>query len=144
MPPSFSLSLSNTRTHSLFLSLLSTRLFKYYDPLELEQLIKSSRKFLTDLSKAKGGQLLKTLLDAFLSIKDAADAQVAVIQDSIAWANEEKRAFLRQALEVHIPPRPDKCTIHCGSLTTGIRSASSSFTWTHPSTNSASNTHNLW
>jgi 26S proteasome regulatory subunit N6 len=68
-------------------------------------LIKETRPFLNCMSKAKAAKLVRDLLDLFLDIQTdetdyAAAAQLCL--ECIQWAKEEKRSFLRQALEARL------------------------------------------
>eukprot|EP00123_Amoebidium_parasiticum_P022227 comp8264_c0_seq1/m.3684 comp8264_c0_seq1/g.3684 ORF comp8264_c0_seq1/g.3684 comp8264_c0_seq1/m.3684 type:complete len:424 (-) comp8264_c0_seq1:82-1353(-) len=70
---------------------------------KLGALIKSSRPFLNYISKAKSGKLVRKLVGQYLDMDlDNPEAAVALCEDSIAWCKEEKRTFLRQALEARL------------------------------------------
>jgi len=77
-------------------------LAKNGDSSGLAQLIKDVRPYLKSISKAKSGKLFRVLLDHFLSLPNAVETQVKVCQECIEWTQEEKHAFLRQALEVRL------------------------------------------
>jgi len=68
-------------------------------------LIKNTRPFLNCLSKAKAAKLVRDLLDLFLEVQtvdhDYSTAQ-QLCCECIEWAKEEKRSFLRQALEARL------------------------------------------
>jgi len=68
-------------------------------------LIKNTRPFLNCLSKAKAAKLVRDLLDLFLEVHtvdhDYSTAQ-QLCCECIEWAKEEKRSFLRQALEARL------------------------------------------
>jgi len=68
-------------------------------------LIKDTRPFLNCLSKAKAAKLVRDLLDLFLEVHtvdhDYSTAQ-QLCMECIEWAKEEKRSFLRQALEARL------------------------------------------
>jgi len=77
---------------------------------EMSELITRVRPFLKYLSKAKAAKLVRGLVDMFLDMeragltqaaKDGPRGQVEVqlCKECIDWAKEEKRTFLRQALE---------------------------------------------
>eukprot|EP00047_Mylnosiga_fluctuans_P002775 m.225861 g.225861 ORF g.225861 m.225861 type:complete len:439 (+) comp11329_c0_seq1:71-1387(+) len=77
-------------------------LLKLHKTTELGQLILATRPFLDSLSKARGGQLFKNLLDFFLETPNAVEEKVSICNDCIAWAQAEKRTFLRQSLEIRL------------------------------------------
>lgn len=54
------------------------------------------------ISKAKTAKIVKTLIDAFSDIPDSLSLQVKVCKESIDWAMQEKRIFLRQSLETRL------------------------------------------
>ncbi|KNC71857.1 hypothetical protein SARC_15600, partial [Sphaeroforma arctica JP610] len=79
---------------------LATRYTKNGQANELKNLIESIRPFLKLLSKAKAGKLLRKVVGQRLDMKDASrDEAVTLCEDTIKWCVEEKRSFLRQALE---------------------------------------------
>jgi 26S proteasome regulatory subunit N6 len=45
---------------------------------------------------------VRTLLDFFTAIPDSQDTQIGVLNDNIAWAQREKRIFLKQSLETRL------------------------------------------
>lgn len=51
--------------------------FEFFNSLELGQLIADTRPFLDLISKARGGQLFKSLLDNFLEIPNALPEKVS-------------------------------------------------------------------
>jgi len=71
---------------------------------ELGLLIKETRPFLQCISKAKAAKLVRNLLDLFLELANFESSAPAVqlCQECIEWAKEEKRTFLRQALEARL------------------------------------------
>ncbi|TPX67882.1 hypothetical protein SpCBS45565_g03487 [Spizellomyces sp. 'palustris'] len=69
---------------------------------ELGQLIRASPSYLANTSKAKTAKLIRTLLDLFADIPDSIPLQIDVCRESIQWALNEKRIFLRQALETRL------------------------------------------
>ncbi|KJE89723.1 26S proteasome non-ATPase regulatory subunit 11 [Capsaspora owczarzaki ATCC 30864] len=71
-------------------------------PTELAALIRTTRGFLSSISKAKAAKLVRTLLDKFLAVTSATQDAVNLIREFIDWTNEEKRTFLRQALEARL------------------------------------------
>eukprot|EP00795_Rhopilema_esculentum_P014237 gene14237-5262_t len=67
---------------------------------ELSNLVKVTRPFLKCISKAKAAKLVRDLVDLFLEIDvESNNAAVQLCLECIQWAKEEKRSFLRQALE---------------------------------------------
>jgi 26S proteasome regulatory subunit N6 len=69
---------------------------------ELGGLIKFVRPFLAYLSKAKAAKMVRTLLDLFLDMETATGREVEICLECIEWAKNEKRTFLRQALEARL------------------------------------------
>ncbi|XP_062517483.1 26S proteasome non-ATPase regulatory subunit 11A-like [Corticium candelabrum] len=69
---------------------------------ELGGLIKFVRPFLTSLSKAKAAKMVRTLLDLFLDMEASTGREVEICLECIDWAKNEKRTFLRQALEARL------------------------------------------
>ena len=67
---------------------------------ELAGLIKYTRPFLGCVSKAKAAKLVRTLVDLFLDMEAGTGKEVELCKECIEWAKDEKRTFLRQALEV--------------------------------------------
>ena len=67
---------------------------------ELGQLIGESRKYLHLFSKAKAAKIVRELVDRFLDISGTSEYDVTLCKECIEWARDEKRNFLRQALEV--------------------------------------------
>jgi len=66
---------------------------------ELGNLIKLIRPFTKLLSKAKAAKLIRGLVDMYLDMEAATGYEVQLCKECIQWAIEEKRIFLRQALE---------------------------------------------
>ncbi|KAI9003166.1 hypothetical protein BC832DRAFT_532372 [Gaertneriomyces semiglobifer] len=69
---------------------------------QLAELVRASRAYLLKTSKAKTAKLIRTLLEFFADIPDSVPLQIEVCKEAIAWANQEKRVFLRQALETRL------------------------------------------
>jgi 26S proteasome regulatory subunit N6 len=69
---------------------------------ELGNLIKQIRPFLKLLSKAKAAKLIRGLVDMYLDMGADAGYDVTLCKECITWATEEKRIFLRQALEARL------------------------------------------
>ncbi|CBY09159.1 unnamed protein product [Oikopleura dioica] len=69
---------------------------------ELGELVKNVRPYLGSLSKAKAARLVRTLVDLFLDMDSAIGVEVDLCKECIQWAMEEKRTYLRQALEARL------------------------------------------
>lgn len=69
---------------------------------ELADLIKTTRPFLSLISKAKAAKLVRTLVDYFLDLEAGTGIEVQLCQECIDWAKHEKRTFLRQSLEARL------------------------------------------
>lgn len=69
---------------------------------ELADLIKTTRPFLSQISKAKAAKLVRTLVDYFLDLEAGTGIEVQLCKECIEWAKQEKRTFLRQALEARL------------------------------------------
>merc|ERR1712001_415153 len=69
---------------------------------ELGNLIKQIRPFTKLLSKAKAAKLIRGLVDMYLDMGAATGYEVTLCKECITWATEEKRIFLRQALEARL------------------------------------------
>ncbi|CAH8455439.1 unnamed protein product [Heterobilharzia americana] len=72
------------------------------DAKALADLIIITRPFLKLISKAKAGRLVRTLVDLFLDLEGGTGREVDLCRDCIEWANQERRVFLRQALETRL------------------------------------------
>ncbi|TPX41315.1 hypothetical protein SeMB42_g05616 [Synchytrium endobioticum] len=75
---------------------------KLEKPTELAALIRSSKPFFLAIPKAKTAKIVRTLIDLFGDIPGALSLQVQVCKELIDWAIQEKRTFLRQALETRM------------------------------------------
>merc|ERR1712198_149761 len=69
---------------------------------ELENMIKMIRPFTKLLSKAKAAKLIRGLVDMYLDMDAATGYEVQLCKECIQWATDEKRIFLRQALEARL------------------------------------------
>uniref|UniRef100_A0A8D8M0I9 26S proteasome non-ATPase regulatory subunit 11 n=1 Tax=Cacopsylla melanoneura TaxID=428564 RepID=A0A8D8M0I9_9HEMI len=69
---------------------------------ELAELIKKTRPFLSQISKAKAAKLVRSLVDFFLDLETRTGMEVALCKECIEWAKEERRTFLRQSLEARL------------------------------------------
>ena len=68
------------------------------------ELIKQTRSFLQCISKAKAAKLVRNLLDLYIESHTHSNDNAAVdlCKECIEWAKEDKRTFLRQALEARL------------------------------------------
>ncbi|KFM79696.1 26S proteasome non-ATPase regulatory subunit 11, partial [Stegodyphus mimosarum] len=69
---------------------------------ELATLIKLTRPFLGLVSKAKATKLVRALVDMFLDMEASTGLEVEMCLECIEWAKEEKRNYLRQALQARL------------------------------------------
>ena len=69
---------------------------------EISALLKSVRPFFSQVPKAKTAKIVRTLIDLFAKSKTDLHLQIALVQESIEWAKEEKRTFLIQRLETRL------------------------------------------
>uniref|UniRef100_A0A0B7AKS8 26S proteasome regulatory subunit Rpn6 N-terminal domain-containing protein n=1 Tax=Arion vulgaris TaxID=1028688 RepID=A0A0B7AKS8_9EUPU len=69
---------------------------------ELANLIKFVRPFLNMVSKAKAAKLVRALVDLFLDMEAGTGNEVELCKECIQWAKDERRIFLRQALEARL------------------------------------------
>ncbi|KAG8178698.1 hypothetical protein JTE90_011624 [Oedothorax gibbosus] len=69
---------------------------------ELAGLIKVTRPFLGLVSKAKATKLVRALVDMFLDMEASTGVEVELCLECIEWAKQEKRNYLRQALEARL------------------------------------------
>ncbi|KAL9967633.1 hypothetical protein ACROYT_G025907 [Oculina patagonica] len=81
---------------------LGKMLSKHGKAEELGGLIKFIRPFLKMVSKAKAAKLVRNLVDVFLDMEASTGMEVELCNECIEWAKEEKRTFLRQALEARL------------------------------------------
>merc|ERR1719244_1646954 len=69
---------------------------------DLQKLIQMIRPFTKLLSKAKAAKLVRGLVDMYLDMEATTGYEVQLCKECIQWATEEKRIFLRQALEARL------------------------------------------
>lgn len=69
---------------------------------DLQKLIQMIRPFTKLLSKAKAAKLVRGLVDMYLDMEATTGYEVELCKECIQWATEEKRQFLRQALEARL------------------------------------------
>ncbi|KAI8647076.1 PCI domain-containing protein [Parasitella parasitica] len=71
-------------------------------PQDLAELIRSSRPFMLTIAKAKTAKLTRSLIDYFSDIPNCLPLQIEVCKENIEWCVQEKRLFLKQALETRL------------------------------------------
>ncbi|KAF9983526.1 26S proteasome regulatory subunit rpn6 [Mortierella antarctica] len=71
-------------------------------PNELAALIHDSRTLITSIPKAKTAKIIRTLIDYFSEIPNTLPLQIDVCKQTIEWTIQEKRIFLKQALETRL------------------------------------------
>merc|ERR1712240_505523 len=69
---------------------------------DLGNMITAIRPFTKLLSKAKAAKLIRGLVDMYLDMDAATGYEVQLCKECIQWATDEKRIFLRQALEARL------------------------------------------
>lgn len=69
---------------------------------DLADLILLTRPFLAQISKAKAGRLVRSLVDLFLDLEAGTGREIELIKECIEWASSERRTFLKQALEARL------------------------------------------
>jgi len=69
---------------------------------KLAALIRDTRPFLREISKAKAARLVRSLVDMLLDLEGATELEVTVCRENIEWAKQEHRTFLRQSLEARL------------------------------------------
>jgi len=69
---------------------------------ELSALIKSIRPFFDSISKAKTAKIVRTIIDLVSEIPETEELQIELCKESIEWARETKRNFLRQRIETKL------------------------------------------
>lgn len=68
----------------------------------LQKLLSDIRPFFSLIPKARTTKVVRSLIEMVAKLPDTASLQVALCKESIAWANEEKRTFLRQRIETRL------------------------------------------
>jgi len=69
---------------------------------ELAELIIFTRPFLNLVSRAKAAKLVRNLIDMYLDLEAGTGEEIQLCTETIDWAKNENRTFLRQALEVRL------------------------------------------
>ena len=66
-------------------------------------LLKSCKSgYFSTIAKAKTAKIVRSLIDSICSIPNNAELKEKIIKESIEWCKNEKRAFLRQRLELKL------------------------------------------
>lgn len=78
-------------------------------------LLRSSLEFFKLLPKARTAKLVRVLVDTVASIPTAQTALVEICQECIDWCVREKRAFLRNRIELRLA----QVYVSCGRITEG-------------------------
>jgi len=69
---------------------------------ELSNLGKAIRPFFDSISKAKTAKIVRTLIDLVAEIPNTEKLQIELCTESVQWAKETKRNFLRQRIETRL------------------------------------------
>lgn len=69
---------------------------------ELKELIEKCQQMLNFFAKSKTSKILRSLIDSFEKIPNSVDQVIEITQNCIEWCKEEKRLFLRQALQLRL------------------------------------------
>ncbi|WFD43457.1 26S proteasome regulatory subunit rpn6 [Malassezia psittaci] len=72
------------------------------DAQALADTLRSSRKFMSSIAKAKTAKLVRVLIDYFSGIPNSTQLQIQVTKENAEWAKNEKRIFLKQNLETKL------------------------------------------
>lgn len=88
---------------------------------ELADLIMVTRPFLALISKAKAAKLVRSLVDLFLDLEAGTGIEVQLCKECIDWAKQEKRTFLRQALEARLIALYFDTNMYTEALTLGAQ-----------------------
>lgn len=68
----------------------------------LSKLIPEARTVISTLAKSKAAKTIRTLIDLYDEIPNSTEAQIDSLKDSIEWAVQEKRTFLKQSLYIRL------------------------------------------
>lgn len=75
---------------------------KQGDQSKVQQLLVDIRPFFQEISKPHSAKIVRTLIDDIATMPKSAPFLISLCQDSIQWAIQEKRSFLRQRLEARL------------------------------------------
>ncbi|CAG9322994.1 unnamed protein product [Blepharisma stoltei] len=92
----------NARVKEAAVLALGEVLAKQHRASDLAYLVEEIRPLFNAFPKAKTAKIVRSLIDYSSLIPDSLALQIKLCEDSIAWCNEEKRAFLRQRLETKL------------------------------------------
>jgi len=82
---------------------MGTKLQEKGDVEKFNKLITQVRPILKNMSKAKAAKVVRKLVELYLDMDQTTnELAVKLCQECIQWAKEEKRTFLRQALEARL------------------------------------------
>ncbi|WFD35436.1 26S proteasome regulatory subunit rpn6 [Malassezia cuniculi] len=68
----------------------------------LAAVVRDSRQFMASIAKAKTAKLVRVLIDYFGDIPNSQTIQINVTRENAAWAEKERRIFLKQNLETKL------------------------------------------
>ncbi|WBW72229.1 19S proteasome regulatory subunit Rpn6 [Schizosaccharomyces osmophilus] len=69
---------------------------------DLAKFVQEVRPLMSNFSKAKSAKIIRTLIDKFSGAKSSLLLQIEVTKSCREWAIDEKRTFLRQALDTKL------------------------------------------
>eukprot|EP00199_Chlamydomonas_sp_CCMP681_P002446 CAMPEP_0119108022 /NCGR_PEP_ID=MMETSP1180-20130426/13053_1 /TAXON_ID=3052 ORGANISM="Chlamydomonas cf sp, Strain CCMP681" /NCGR_SAMPLE_ID=MMETSP1180 /ASSEMBLY_ACC=CAM_ASM_000741 /LENGTH=422 /DNA_ID=CAMNT_0007093585 /DNA_START=16 /DNA_END=1284 /DNA_ORIENTATION=+ len=81
---------------------LTAALVKQGDAAGLSALLQQLRPFFNAVPKAKAAKIVRSIIDSISQVPNSTDLQIQVCVEQIAWAVTEKRAFLRQRIELRL------------------------------------------
>eukprot|EP00008_Paramoeba_atlantica_P009422 CAMPEP_0201489662 /NCGR_PEP_ID=MMETSP0151_2-20130828/23211_1 /ASSEMBLY_ACC=CAM_ASM_000257 /TAXON_ID=200890 /ORGANISM="Paramoeba atlantica, Strain 621/1 / CCAP 1560/9" /LENGTH=421 /DNA_ID=CAMNT_0047875325 /DNA_START=67 /DNA_END=1332 /DNA_ORIENTATION=+ len=81
---------------------LAALLEKLKRPDDVALLLKDIRPFFTQIPKAKTAKIVRSLIDLIGKYQTSVELQIQLVRESIDWAKEQKRTFLRQRLEARL------------------------------------------
>jgi len=93
---------STTKIKEDAINALTTIYAKTKSSKDLIALSRDIRPLFKDMPKAKTAKIVRTIIEKLEFIPNTADIQIKLCHDSIEWANEEKRTFLRQRIQLKL------------------------------------------